>query len=355
MFVKLLRSVAIGLIVGAILLAAMPSLRKINTLTAPQFDSADETPASYNPAVRRAAPAVVNVYNRSMNSTAHNQLEIRTLGSGVIMDQRGYIITNKHVINDADQIIVALQDGRVFEALLVGSDTLTDLAVLKINATGGLPTIPINNKRVPHIGDLVLAIGNPYNLGQTITQGIISATGRIGLNPTGRQNFLQTDASINHGNSGGALVNSLGELMGINTLSFDKSNDGETPEGIGFAIPFQLATKIMDKLIRDGRVIRGYIGISGREIAPLHAQGGGMDQIQGIVVNEVSPDGPAARAGIQVNDLIISVNNKPAVSALETMDQVAEIRPGSVISVVVMRDDKQLMLQVTIQEYPATN
>ena len=355
MFVKLLRSVAIGLIVGAILLAAMPSLRKINTLTAPQFDSADETPASYNPAVRRAAPADVNVYNRSMNSTAHNQLEIRTLGSGVIMDQRGYIITNKHVINDADQIIVALQDGRVFEALLVGSDTLTDLAVLKINATGGLPTIPINNKRVPHIGDVVLAIGNPYNLGQTITQGIISATGRIGLNPTGRQNFLQTDASINHGNSGGALVNSLGELMGINTLSFDKSNDGETPEGIGFAIPFQLATKIMDKLIRDGRVIRGYIGISGREIAPLHAQGGGMDQIQGIVVNEVSPDGPAAQAGIQVNDLIISVNNKPAVSALETMDQVAEIRPGSVISVVVMRDDKQLTLQVTIQEYPATN
>ena len=349
MFVKLLRSVAIGLIVGAILLAAMPSLRKINTLTAPQFDSADETPASYNPAVRRAAPAVVNVYNRSMNSTAHNQLEIRTLGSGVIMDQRGYIITNKHVINDADQIIVALQDGRVFEALLVGSDTLTDLAVLKINATGGLPTIPINNKRVPHIGDVVLAIGNPYN------QGIISATGRIGLNPTGRQNFLQTDASINHGNSGGALVNSLGELMGINTLSFDKSNDGETPEGIGFAIPFQLATKIMDKLIRDGRVIRGYIGISGREIAPLHAQGGGMDQIQGIVVNEVAPDGPAAQAGIQVNDLIISVNNKPAVSALETMDQVAEIRPGSVISVVVMRDDKQLTLQVTIQEYPATN
>lgn len=141
MFVKLLRSVAIGLIVGAILLAVMPSLRKINPITVPQFDSTDETPASYNFAVRRAAPAVVNVYNRSMNSTAHNHLEIRTLGSGVIMDQRGYIITNKHVINDADQIIVALQDGRVFEALLVGSDSLTDLAVLKINATGGLPTI----------------------------------------------------------------------------------------------------------------------------------------------------------------------------------------------------------------------
>lgn len=144
--------------------------------------------------------------------------------------------------------------------------------------------------------------------------------------------------------------------MGINTLSFDKSNDGETPEGLGFAIPFQLATKIMDKLIRDGRVIRGFIGIGGREIAPLHAQqGSGMDPIQGIVVNEVTPNGPAALAGIQVNDLIISVNNKPAVSALETMDQVAEIRPGSVIPVVVMRDDKQLTFQVTVQEYPASN
>lgn len=355
MYVKLLRSIAIGVVVGGLIIAAMPSLRQNNSLTAHQFDSADETPVSYNQAVRRAAPAVVNVYNRSLNSSTHDRLEIRTLGSGVIMDQRGYIITNKHVINDADQIIVALQDGRVFEALLVGSDSLTDLAVLKVNANGGLPVIPINAKRIPHIGDVVLAIGNPYNLGQTITQGIISATGRIGLNPTGRQNFLQTDASINHGNSGGALVNSLGELMGINTLSFDKSNDGETPEGIGFAIPFQLATKIMDKLIRDGRVIRGYIGIGGREIAPLHAQGGGIDPIQGIVVNEVSPDGPAARAGIQVNDVITSVNGKPAVSALETMDQVAEIRPGSEIPVEVMRDDKKLTLQVTIAEYPATN
>ena len=355
MLSKLLRSIVIGLIVAGLLLLAMPSLRQFNKLSAPQFDSADETPATYNTAVRRAAPAVVNVYNRGLNSSAHNQLEIRPLGSGVIMDERGYIITNKHVINDADQIIVALQDGRVFEALLVGSDSLTDLAVLKINATGGLPVIPINRKRTPHIGDVVLAIGNPYNLGQTITQGIISATGRIGLNPSGRQNFLQTDASINHGNSGGALVNSLGELMGINTLSFDKSNDGETPEGIGFAIPFQLATKIMDKLIRDGRVIRGYIGIGGREIAPMHTQGGGIDQIQGIVVNEVSPGGPAANAGIQVNDVIVSVNGTPAVSALETMDQVAEIRPGSIIPVEVMRNDKKLTLHVTVQEYPATN
>lgn len=355
MFAKILRSMAIGIIVAGILLVSLPSLRQTITPLAPsKFDSADETPMSYNNAVRRAAPAVVNVYNRSVGSNTQNQLEIKTLGSGVIMDDRGYIITNKHVINNAEQIIVALQDGRVFEALLVGSDDLTDLAVLKINAAG-LPIIPINSKRQPHIGDLVMAIGNPYNLGQTVTQGIISATGRIGLSPSGRQSFLQTDASINHGNSGGALVNSLGELMGINTLSFDKSNDGGTPEGIGFAIPTQLATKIMDKLIRDGRVIRGYIGIGGREGSPLHGPATGIDQIQGIIVNEVSPEGPAAKAGIQVNDVIVSVDHKPAVSALETMDQVAEIRPGSVIPVEVMREDKKLTLQVTIQEYPAGN
>lgn len=171
MLLKLFRSIVIGLIVAGLLLVAMPSLRQFNKLSAPQFDSTDETPATYNQAVRRAAPAVVNVYNRGLNSSAHNQLEIRTLGSGVIMDDRGYIITNKHVINDADQIIVALQDGRVFEALLVGSDSLTDLAVLKINATGGLPTIPINRKRTPHIGDVVLAIGNPYNWARPSLRG----------------------------------------------------------------------------------------------------------------------------------------------------------------------------------------
>ena len=353
MFVKLLRSAVIGLIVAGILLAAVPMLRK--NITDPLFErnftQTSEEPVSYNSGVRHAAPAVVNVYNRNMGNSSQNELAIRTLGSGVIMNDNGYILTNKHVINNADQIIVALQDGRVFEALLVGSDSLTDLAVLKINA-GNLPVIPINSHRTPHVGDVVMAIGNPYNLGQTVTQGIISATGRIGLSPSGRQNFLQTDASINQGNSGGALVNSLGELMGINTLSFDQSNDGATPEGIGFAIPTALATKVMGKLIRDGRVIRGYIGISGREVSPLHGPNSGLDRIQGIVVNEVTPNGPAANAGMQVRDVIVNVNNKPAVSAIETMDQVAEVRPGTVIPVEIIRDGQEMTLQVTVQEYP---
>jgi len=354
MFVKLLRSAVIGLIVAGILLAAVPMLRKniAQPLFEHRFSENNEQPVSFNEGVRHAAPAVVNVYNRNMGANSQSELQIRTLGSGVIMNDKGYILTNKHVINNADQVIVALQDGRVFEALLVGSDSLTDLAVLKIDA-GNLPVIPINDKRVPHVGDLVMAIGNPYNLGQTVTQGIISATGRIGLSPSGRQNFLQTDASINQGNSGGALVNSLGELVGINTLSFDQSNDGATPEGIGFAIPTALATKVMGKLIRDGRVIRGYIGIGGREVSPLHGPTTSLDRMQGIIVNEVTPNGPAANAGMVVTDVIVSVNGKPAISAIETMDQVAEIRPGTVIPVEIMRNGKKLTLQVTIQEYPS--
>ncbi|TCV98778.1 outer membrane-stress sensor serine endopeptidase DegS [Biostraticola tofi] len=354
MLVKLIRAIIFGFIIAGVLLLTLPGLRSTtrDLLSSPNV-SEDEAPLSYNKAVRRAAPAVVNVYNRSANANSHKDLELRTLGSGVIMNQKGYLLTNKHVINDAEQIIVALQDGRVYEALLVGSDSLTDLAVLKIDS-GNLPVIPINVDRAPHIGDVVMAIGNPYNLGQTITQGIISATGRIGLSPSGRQNFLQTDASINQGNSGGALINTLGELVGINTLSFDKSNNGETPEGIGFAIPTALASKVMGKLIRDGRVIRGYIGVGGHEAPPLHSAGSSLDRIQGIILNEITPGGPAAQAGIEPGDVILSVNGKPAVSAIETMDQVAEIRPGSQIPVEVMRNGNRLSLTVTIQEYPAS-
>ncbi|WP_029686274.1 outer membrane-stress sensor serine endopeptidase DegS [Tatumella saanichensis] len=355
MLIKLLRSVIIGLIVAVVLLLAVPGFHAGNLLT--QFfsrdtDNAEAPIVSFSQGVRRAAPAVVNVYNR--NTQANNTQGMTTLGSGVIMNARGYILTNKHVINNAGQIIVALQDGRFYEATLVGSDAMTDLAVLKISASN-LPVIPINRKRIAHIGDLVMAIGNPYNLGQTVTQGIISATGRVGLSSSGRQNFLQTDASINQGNSGGALINSQGELVGINTLTFDKSNDGETPEGIGFAIPTALATNIMDKLIRYGRVIRGFIGITAREIPALHNQGNSLDKIQGLVVSQVAPNGPAEQAGIQPNDLLLSVNGKPAVSAQETMDQVAEIHPGSVIQVQVLRNEKTLTLPVTIEEFPESN
>ncbi|OCQ52384.1 Serine endoprotease DegS [Photorhabdus australis subsp. thailandensis] len=350
MIAKLLRSAFLGFFVAVILLITVPSLRPTELISAITSNSNDKAPFSFNKGVRRAAPAVVNVYSSNMGSFSHQGRENHTLGSGVIMSDRGYILTNKHVINNAGQIIIALQDGHFYEALVVGSDSLTDLAVLKIDAEN-LPVIPINPNRVAHVGDVVLAIGNPYNLGQTITQGIISATGRVGLSPTRRQNFLQTDASINQGNSGGALINTLGELVGINTLSFDKSENGETPEGLGFAIPTELATKIMQKLIRDGRVIRGFIGIVSQELPHIHSYNGNINQIQGLRVFQVTPNGPAQKAGIKVGDIITSVNKKPAISAVETMDQVAEIRPGSVVPVTLLRNGKLLSLQVTIEEY----
>lgn len=339
--IKLLRPVALGLLVAALLLFLFPSLRTVTglhlfKLNLPIFQ---RSPVSYNSAVQHAAPAVVNVYNSSINS-ADNNLKINSLGSGVIMNDKGYIITNQHVIANAERIIVTLQSGRTFEAMLIGSDTLTDLAVLKIQATS-LPVIPINNKRSPHIGDVVLAIGNPYNLGQTVTQGIISATGRIGLSASIRQNFLQTDASINQGNSGGALVNTLGELMGINTLSLDKGSEGETPEGIGFAIPTGLAIKVMNKLIRDGRVIRGYIGIEPS-----------ISRVQGILVGRVHPNSPADKASIQPGDVLLRVDNKQANSVLEVMDQVAEIAPGTEIPIEIARQGNPIKLKLTIAETP---
>ncbi|MDR0806547.1 MAG: outer membrane-stress sensor serine endopeptidase DegS [Enterobacteriaceae bacterium] len=354
MITKLLRSIIIGLIIAAVLLLIFPSLRDASGL----FDSSldlplSEAPVSYNSAVRHAAPSVVNVYNRSAaSSSSQNTLGINTLGSGVIMNQKGYILTNRHVIVNADQIIITLQNGQVYEALLVGSDTLTDLAVLKIQE-GNLPVISTNPKRTPHVGDVVLAIGNPYNLGQTVTQGIISATGRTSLSPYGRQNLLQTDASINHGNSGGALINTLGELMGINTLSLDKRTDGDTPEGIGFAIPTELATKIMNKLIHDGRVIRGYIGIEGREFSQTQNQGSPFDRLQGILVRSVTSGGPAEAAGLVAGDILLNVNNKPATSAIEVMDEIAEISPGTSIPVVVLRQGQKLTFTLKITEYPA--
>ncbi|AYA42551.1 outer membrane-stress sensor serine endopeptidase DegS [Xenorhabdus nematophila] len=351
MLIKLLRSIVIGLLIAAILLVAIPSLRPngFKNLLSGNNNYSDKV-YSFSQGVRRAAPAVVNIYSSSMGSFSHESRELQPLGSGVIMSDKGYILTNKHVINKAGSIIVALQDGHFYEALLVGSDGPTDLAVLKINATN-LPVIPINPDRVPHVGDIVLAIGNPYNLGQTITQGIISATGRVGLSPTRRQYFLQTDASINQGNSGGALVNTLGELVGINTLTFDKSEFGTTPEGLGFAIPTKLATTIMQKLIRDGRVIRGYIGITARELPYIRSSGSNINQIQGLRVFQVAPSGPAEKAGIKAGDIIISVNRQPAISPMETMDQVAEIRPGSLVPVTVLRDGKSLTLNVTIDDF----
>ncbi|WP_279085100.1 outer membrane-stress sensor serine endopeptidase DegS [Gilliamella apis] len=349
MLKKILWPILIGAVLAIVLLIIFPSLRN-GTQSDFSRSIFNDEPMSYSSAVKIAAPAVVNIYSRSINSVPEQSQDspITPLGSGVIMSELGYIVTNYHVVDGAEQIIVALQDGRIFAALPVGSDKLVDIAVLKIEASN-LPIIPINSNRDPKIGDVVLAIGNPYNIGQTITQGIISATGRDGLSPYRRQNFIQTDASINHGNSGGALVNTKGELMGINTLTFAKNLGNDVPEGIGFAIPTALAVKIMNKLIQDGKVIRGYIGIDGLEFAPTQNTSD-LPKVLGILVTNA--EGPSLQAGVQANDILIMVDNKPVRSIVETMDQIAELKPGTIVPIIVLRNGEKIQLQITIGQLP---
>lgn len=345
-FKKVIQAVIWGLFSATLILYVAPLLNRTNN-GALLFSTEI---ASYADAVQIASPAVVNVYNRAFNASASPflaELQVNNLGSGVIMSQDGYILTNKHVIQNADQIIVALQSGDIFSAILVGADSLTDLAVLKIQAKN-LPTIPQNTARQVRIGDVVLAIGNPFNLGQSITQGIISATGRNALSEMGRQNFIQTDASINKGNSGGALINSAGELIGISTLSLGKNND-ELAEGLNFAIPINLANSVMEKIIKDGRVIRGYFGVNSSLFYSAKQLGLGE---KGVFIMDVTPNGPAEKAGIQQGDVLLKVGDVEAQTPAQLMEAIAEMAPNSGVKVVVDRQGSKLELDVIIGEFP---
>ncbi|WP_439243052.1 outer membrane-stress sensor serine endopeptidase DegS [Lonepinella sp. BR2474] len=346
MIKKLLQSALIGLVCAGLILFVIPQFTGGTGL------KLTSDVMSFKEAVRIASPAVVNVYNQTFTSNSNldaGKVSTHNLGSGVIMSKDGYILTNKHVIQRADQIIVALQDGRVFEANLIGSDSLTDLAVLKIRAEK-LATIPQNAKRQVHVGDVALAIGNPYNLGQSVSQGIISATGRNAVGETvGRQNFIQTDASINRGNSGGALINSLGELVGISTLSIGKDAT-EIAEGLSFAIPIEIANDVMKKIIRDGRVIRGYFGVQSNI---LFSNGQNDENSSGILIENVVPNGPASKAGIQAGDVMLKFNDKVANSPDQVMQVISNTKPNTQVKVVISRLGRIFELPVTIEEYPA--
>ena len=303
---------------------------------------------SFAKAVRRAAPAVVNIYSLSIDQRSPlNSSSLQGLGSGVIMSPQGYILTNYHVIKRADEIVIALQDGRRFTSEVVGSDPETDLAVLKIEGDN-LPVVPINLTNPALVGDVVLAIGNPYNLGQTITQGIISATGRSGLS-SGYLDFLQTDAAINAGNSGGALIDTGGELIGINTAAFKVGGDN-SGNGISFAIPIKLAHSIMDKLIADGRVIRGAIGISGEPLTPVVAQILNLPDLKGVFVTGIDPDGPAANAEIQPRDVIIAYGDDEIPGVEMLMDKIAETPPGTKVILTVIRQGQKQQIPVFVVE-----
>jgi len=341
----ILRSIGYGVVIAIVLLLTVPELRSSNNhvwqiLTGQQHQ---EAPVSYAKAVSVAAPAVVNIYSEEIQrNPTYQRMErkVTRLGSGVIMSNQGYILTNYHVVQNADLIQVLLQSGHRYAAELIGYDIYTDLAVLKVNAQN-LPVIPQNADQTSMSGDVVLAIGNPLNVGQTVTQGIISATGRSGLSNTSYLEFLQMDAAINKGNSGGALVNTNGILVGINSRQFTQLNPQYNVQGISFAVPYQLAAKVMQQIIENGRVIRGWLGI----IASPYST-----DVKGFIINEVEANSPAETAGLQVNDVVFQIDKTAINSTTQALDIVAETKPNTTLVFKVYRNKKQLDIPVTILE-----
>ena len=317
---------------------------------------------SYSAAVKVATPAVVNIFTtqkvKQMNHPLLNDPVFReffgnqipqqpqnenSLGSGVIVRADGYILTNNHVIAQAEHIVVALHDGRRAEAKVIGTDPDTDLAVIKIELDK-LPVLPFKLSG-NEVGDVVLAIGNPFGVGQTVTQGIISATGRSDLGINNYEDFIQTDAAINPGNSGGALIDVAGNLIGVNTAIFSQSGGSL---GIGFAIPAQICQQVLNSILKDGRVVRGWLGIS---LIPNTLDEDVLaSKPVGVIVADVLRDGPADAAGVKRGDKIIQVNNEQISSASHLINYVALQAPASVIDVVVERDGKQQTLQVKVGE-----
>jgi len=273
----------------------------------------------------------------------HEQVQ-KALGSGVIVSSDGYIITNDHVVAGADKVEVRLADNRVMTARIIGTDPKSDVAVVKIDATG-LPAIPIGDSSKLRIGSFVLAVGNPFGLGQTVTMGIVSALGRSGLGITDYENFIQTDAAINPGNSGGALVNMHGELVGINTAILSRSGGNV---GIGFAIPVDLAMAVKNSLVRYGKVVRGWLGVTAQDMDPKIAKSLGLAMPKGILVADVAKGSPAAQAGIQRGDVILSVNGKPVESPTSLRFAVSELHPGSQIKMTIFRSGKEYSIPVTV-------
>ncbi len=329
----------------------------------------DPEPASYATAVELAAPSVVNIYTAKVTIQRSDSLfddplfkhffgdnlatvprkKLQTsLGSGVIINQRGYILTNHHVVADADEIKVVLATGQTLGARVIGTDPDTDLAVLQTEVAG-LPAITVGKSQDLKVGDVVLAIGNPFGVGQTVTMGIVSATGRNQLGINTFENFIQTDAAINPGNSGGALINAYGELVGINSAIFSRSGGSQ---GIGFAIPITLAKGVMDQILQRGHVIRGWLGIAGQNITPALAESFNLNDVHGVLISGVLEGGPADVAGIEPGDVITHVDNRKTSSAQNILEIISTLEPGSKIRVSGWRGKRKLEFHVLISERP---
>ncbi len=338
---------------------------------APPVSAARQAPTvvvtSFADAVARAAPAVVNIYTARVvtekNQVApvdqlfgdywpsYRQHVERSLGSGVIVSESGTIITNQHVIAGADSIKVQIADGRIADARVVGQDPDTDLAVLHLSI-GKLPTMPMGRSDTLRVGDIVLAIGNPYGLSQTVTQGIVSATGRGQLGLATFENFIQTDAAINLGNSGGALIDAHGALVGINTAVLNRAAGGGAPEGIGFAIPVNLVRGVMEQIIAHGHVIRGWLGLIPQDLTDEQAAQLGLIDGGGVAVVNILVKSPAFDAGIRPGDVITNLGGEQIKSAQELVSRVAALNPGTDVEIQGRHGAKAFKLTVKVIERP---
>ena len=335
----------IGVIISSVILLIVPDLRKGSGLPLTLFtEQKSSKKISFNPAVNAAGPAVVNIYTQSIERGGYNRrqpIERTSLGSGVIMTSNGYILTCYHVIANAKLILVGLQDGRLEEAQIVGYDPITDLAVLNVSVEN-LHPIPQLDDPNTLVGDVVLALGNPYNLGQTVTKGIVSRISNNELN--NYFDYIQTDAALNEGNSGGALTDSEGFLIGINNANFKtriSRSRVESVDGVSFAVPYNLAKKVMGEIIATGKVTRGALGFVGQQAGPTSA---------GIMVTAIVQGSPAELGGLQASDLILSVNNIPASSIRDTLDYIADTTPGNTVIFEVNRDGAIIKLDMIVAE-----
>ncbi|NRR30871.1 Do family serine endopeptidase [Oxalobacteraceae bacterium] len=328
---------------------------------------------SYRGAAARAMPAVVNILatkaprrgrhpllrdpllkkffgDRDRDRDGEADDDETSLGSGVIVSPEGYILTNNHVVEAADEIEVALADGRKAAAKVVGTDPETDLAVIKITLER-LPVIVLGQSDRAQVGDVVLAIGNPFGVGQTVTMGIISALKRNNLHINHFENFIQTDAAINFGNSGGALVDSNGHLLGINAAIYSQSGGSV---GIGFAIPVSTAKSVMDAIISSGHVVRGWIGVESQEITPELADSFGLSRKSGAIIAGVVRNGPADKGGMKPGDILLSVEGKPVADTNDMLNLIAQLTPGGTAKMTVLRKSRETTLDITVGRRPVS-
>ena len=339
----LVQSAVVGLAAAFVIVLLFPNLLPAGH----PLRGGQVVPDSYAAAVAATAPAVANLVGRPTAPAGFAEVQASgSLGSAVVMDADGYVITNHHVIAGMDDLQLVLVDGRTAAATLVGTDPDTDIALLRVELPN-LPRIRIGRSDQLRVGDVVLAIGNPFSIGQTVTQGIVSGTGRGQLGLSQFENFIQTDAAINVGNSGGALVNARGELIGINTAFFSRRLDSE---GIGFAIPVNLVRGVMQDLQAHGRVIRGWLGVGTQTLTPAQARMLGLPEPYGIILTTVQPGSPADEAGLRPNDVITHVNDEPVMVWQDALRSIAAMRPGTTVVLSGSRQGQPFRIEAEVAE-----